>query len=620
MMLPLFALAVSLALAGPSTTPAAVVSPSVDKPLVTGQTNAADAALVVANEAHSALPPQPYATRDGEAFTGFLQDTLGIPSSRIRTLNGADAASLRAAVPKAASKVGKGGTFWIFFAGHGTVDASGRRVLLGVNQSAKPESAGDAGVPLDELIDTVTKLKAKRVILVLDAGFGARSRGGRPLFPGRAVPVPRLAAPASPTVMVWTATSATETPEVWEEARHGLFTWLVLGALRGWADGALGSLPDGIVTMAEAQEYVNDLSARLGRLPRPTMDSRAEVWDQVLMDGNLEVGPAPEQIRALAARDRTDRAERLGKAKAEEAKAAWDGIRVLAEKGTPEGRAALENFVSTWERPTMMLDWSPYVPEVREARRMLVEWGKPKTLAAAGAGKTPAPGSGGAKAPAATGTGPAAPVGSARSPADVPTDTCDDLVRFEDLARVGQLKEGHIACLEGRLVASDTRMTTREKISRVLLVDAEARKDYARWEKLIARHMKEIDQSDPDLAFKYAVYLSKKDGGDQDQVIWWASRALDRKDAWSGTLYEKKVYALHRIRAEASVRLWSTAEKTYLQARSPQAEDAAERARGVAKEYARAWLEYARVSDQDVKTAMQLCLQAAGAETYCKEE
>jgi hypothetical protein len=67
------------------------------------------------------------------------------------------------------------------------------------------------------------------------------------------------------------------------------------------------------------------------------------------------------------------------------------------------------------------------------------------------------------------------------------------------------------------------------------------------------------------------------------------------------------------------VKLWSTAEKTYLAARSPQAEDAAERARGVAKEYARAWLEYARVSEQDVKSALQLCLQAAGAETYCKE-
>ncbi|MBN1335020.1 MAG: caspase family protein [Deltaproteobacteria bacterium] len=601
--------------------PAALASPSVDEPLVTGLKNSVDSALVVANEVHAELPPQVFATRDAEAFTEFLRDTLGISSSRIRALNGADAGAMRAGLKKAASKVGKGGTLWVYFAGHGTVDAQGERILLGVDQPSKADRAGKAGVPLDEVIDAATRAGAKRAIVILDAGFGTRGRGGTPLFAGRAVPVPRLQPPESPKIVLWTATSTSETPEVWEETRHGLFTWLVLGALRGWADGALGDLPDGIVTVGEAQEYVTDLTARLGRLPRPTVASQQEIWGQVLMEGNLEIGPSPEHVRALAARDRSDRAERLGRAKAEEASAAWEDVRVRAAKGTPEGKAALEDFVSTWERPTMMLDWSPYVPEVREARRLLTAWGKPEAMAALlGTAKAPAASGAGKASPAPTSGKAGEPVGAARAYADLPTDTCDDLVKFEDLARAGQLKEGHISCLEGRLSDPGSKMTTREKISRVLLVDAEARKDYPRWESLIARHMKDIDQSDPDLAFKYAVYLSKKSGGDREQVIWWSSRALDRKDAWSGTLYEKKVFALHRIRAEAAVQLWSSAEKAYLKARSPQAEDAAERARGIAKEYARAWLEYARVSEQDAKTALQLCLQAAGAEEYCKEE
>ena len=39
-----------------------------------------------------------------------------------------------------------------------------------------------------------------------------------------------------------------------------------------------------------------------------------------------------------------------------------------------------------------------------------------------------------------------------------------------------------------------------------------------------------------------------------------------------------------------------------------------------AKEYAKAWLDYARISNQDDQSALQLCLASAGALEYCLEE
>jgi hypothetical protein len=230
--------------------------------------------------------------------------------------------------------------------------------------------------------------------------------------------------------------------------------------------------------------------------------------------------------------------------------------------------------------------------------------------------QAPSTASAGAPTGGQEGRGGAQPTGSPTSrPVD---DSCTDLYRLEEPALRGALTPGQVSCLEKRMGAEKT-ITAKDKASRILLVDAETRGDQERWQKTIERHFDVVGRSDPDLCFKYAVFQAKN-GKDVERVIVWADFALENKDRWAGKQYEKRVYSLLRLRAEAANALWTEAEEAYVTQRSDQSDEAAKLARGRAKEFAKAWMDYARISGQDARKAEALCLAAAGTATYCSGE
>jgi hypothetical protein len=201
-------------------------------------------------------------------------------------------------------------------------------------------------------------------------------------------------------------------------------------------------------------------------------------------------------------------------------------------------------------------------------------------------------------------------------PTEADTD-CDDLVALESTAVMGQLSPQNRSCLEDRARAAP-QPTTRGKASRLLLSDAEARGDKAEWQRLMKRHLEDIDRSDPNLCLKYAMFLSRGGTGDASGVIRWSNYALENKQAWSGATHTKYVYQLHRLRSQAAMRLWQASEQEFVASRAQEAEAEATRRRGVAKDYAREWLDYARESAQDPKDASALCVSAAGNAAFCE--
>ncbi|MES2641250.1 MAG: hypothetical protein V4850_17300 [Myxococcota bacterium] len=212
-----------------------------------------------------------------------------------------------------------------------------------------------------------------------------------------------------------------------------------------------------------------------------------------------------------------------------------------------------------------------------------------------------------------TTTSAVAPVASA--PQD---DTCDDLVKLEPAAMMGQLRVGQNKCLEGR-VGSEGQQTTKDKISRLMITNAEAKGDKTDWERLMKRHLEDIDRSDPDLCFKYALHLSRGGSGRAQGVIRWADYALENKAKWSGQTYKTRVFSLYKLRAEAANKLWQDAEKEFAEGeRSDDKEAKAAKHRGQAKDYAREWLDYAKASAQDTKTAMALCVSSSGNRAFCE--
>ena len=208
-----------------------------------------------------------------------------------------------------------------------------------------------------------------------------------------------------------------------------------------------------------------------------------------------------------------------------------------------------------------------------------------------------------------------------KDPAGGATAECSNLVQLEPAALMGKLSAGQTACLEKTLVGTATQ-TGKDKISRVLLSNAEASGNKKEWERLMRRHLEEIDRSDPNLCFKYALHLSRGGVGRAWGTIKWADYALENKTQWSGTTYKTRVYSLYQLKAEASMKLWQDANNKLVEAGGDNRDELAaneEKLRGMAKDYAREWLDYARASGQDTKKPMSLCVSAAGSKKYCED-
>ena len=193
---------------------------------------------------------------------------------------------------------------------------------------------------------------------------------------------------------------------------------------------------------------------------------------------------------------------------------------------------------------------------------------------------------------------------------------CGDLQALEPLAMLGQLSDPQIRCLDDRLKESE-RQTAKNKLSIVLMYDAWSKGDEHRWEGVTRRHLNEIDRSNPDLCFKFAYFLSKQNADKMDEAMMWADVALENRSRWEGDLHTKRVYALHKIKTNASQRKWTWLEEEYTKEPSEDLFAQIEETRNQTKTLAREWLEYARQSGQDETVPNTVCKSAAGTEGYC---
>jgi hypothetical protein len=199
----------------------------------------------------------------------------------------------------------------------------------------------------------------------------------------------------------------------------------------------------------------------------------------------------------------------------------------------------------------------------------------------------------------------------------VATAKCGDLVKLEPSAMMGKLNDGEIRCLDQQLREAE-RQTVKDKISRVLQSDAWAKGDQHRWEGIARRHLEEIDRSDPDMCYKFSLYLSKKGPDFMDEAMRWADVALENRSRWSGDLHVKRVYALYRLKAMAAQKKWQHLEQKYVEEPSEENLQVKDETRNLTKTLSREWLEYAREANKDPTVALQLCISAAGTTEFCE--
>lgn len=590
----------------------AATVPDVDAASVSVRASRRDAALVIGNDTYAHLPAATWATQDADAVTTWLTSFGGVASNRVVRLRDARTTEIVDAVGSAAAAVRRGGTLWVYYAGHGAAGAEGTRLLLGSDASAAADEVG--GVSLAWLVDALGRAPADHVVVMIDAGFGGMGREGEELYLGQRFSVASsMAVPDN--VVLWMATSGAEPAAVWPDAHHGLYTWCALGALRGWADGRGGSPRDRHVQMKEAQTYTAKLVHTLGgATQRPTKDLREEVAEWRLARA-LEPAPPEGVIKSLAEAARTRRVQAAQDVLIARADADWALLQVALAQIPPRAPGApapdpdpaevsLRAFLTRYDSATVRVDGQDHpviVPQVAEARAKLdaLARAKPKP---AGKGRR----------------GRGRPRVAAPAPVVADVGACRDLVALEPLATAGTLSPEQRTCVDTR-IDTEASQTTRDTLSRLLLVDADARGDDLEWMRLAARHLDAVDRSDPDLCLKYALLLSRGEIDDAPDVIRWAEVGLENKQRWEGTTFTTRVYALHRLRAESAVRLWEDAEQR--QVAAPAEVDAAEveLLRGRARDAAREWLDFARSTGQAVDRPKALCASAAGTTSFCGE-
>ncbi len=198
-------------------------------------------------------------------------------------------------------------------------------------------------------------------------------------------------------------------------------------------------------------------------------------------------------------------------------------------------------------------------------------------------------------------------------------EPCGDLMALEPQAMLGKLKEPGIRCLEDSLRTAQ-KQTVKDKISRVLMADAYAKGEPERWEVMAKRHLETIDRSDPDLCYKYALSVFNTAPADKmDEALRWADVALENRSIWSGDVFVQRVFSLYKLKAMAAQKKWAWLEAEFVRAPTEANNAAKEEARNQTKTLSREWLEYARSASKDTTLALQMCMSAAGTETYCNE-
>lgn len=252
--------------------------PSVDTPPRTGARAPADSAVVIGVQRYPFVSDVPYAHRDADAFRRLLLYTLGVPVDRIELLRDANKEQILEAIGRAGRQTGPGGRVWVYYSGHGAASPdTGERTLLGVDVQTDLETFRSRALPLQALEDAAIA-GGGHAIFVLDTCYTGHDRAGAQLIEGARLAVPTWVHAPSPQIVEWSAAGPGEWSKPLPEAEHGAFTYAVLRALQGHADGQLDGRADGQITLEEAHLYVEEQLVELGITDQRPVFSGARGW------------------------------------------------------------------------------------------------------------------------------------------------------------------------------------------------------------------------------------------------------------------------------------------------------------------------------------------------------
>jgi hypothetical protein len=232
-----------------------------------------DAAVVIGLESYAHVGKIPGAAENATDWYKYLVKSRGIPTDRVTLLLDEDATreEMQIAAENAANTVGKKGSLWFVFVGHGAASPDGKDgLLIGFDAQQRARSITARSLKRAELIETLEDSRAKHVNVLLDACFSGRQQNGAQLVAGLQPLIVTSETPTSdPRTTLMTAARSDQYAGPLPGAARPAFSYLMLGGLRGWADAD----GDGGVGATELHGYVAGAMRSLirGRSQDPTL-------------------------------------------------------------------------------------------------------------------------------------------------------------------------------------------------------------------------------------------------------------------------------------------------------------------------------------------------------------
>lgn len=210
-----------------------------------------------------------YADTDAEAFGSYLRNELGVAASHVLVLKNEQATRRRiieAIGDWLPERSEKNDTVFIYFAGHGNRDV-GTASPDGLDKYLLPYDAATSSynstsINFEDLKRQIGRIRAARIVLVLDTCFSGAAAGGRTVFDDAARTrgvltdkfLLELAENGKGTVLLM-ASGVNELAFEPPELGHGVFTYFLLEGLRGKADDHPFGNADGMISVDEAYLY-----------------------------------------------------------------------------------------------------------------------------------------------------------------------------------------------------------------------------------------------------------------------------------------------------------------------------------------------------------------------------
>lgn len=246
---------------------------NVDAPFVSRAAINPDAVAVIFGiDYYRSLPRARFAARDASTMRRYATSVFGVPDDPDHVLMRLDGDATQAEFRKAfgaagwlARRVTPQSDVIVFFAGHGAADSDHAPVLLPFDGDA--DYPRETALQLSEVYEALAKLKARRIIVAIDACFSGVSRGGVAIADGARPVVVSVEHPAllRNGMAVFAAAQGAQVANDLPDRQHGLFSYEFFRGLRGAADAD----HNGAITVEELNTFlVKEVPASAGRRDR----------------------------------------------------------------------------------------------------------------------------------------------------------------------------------------------------------------------------------------------------------------------------------------------------------------------------------------------------------------